>query len=90
MLCYGPGMASRVVRARLDRASERALELLLRGGKTESEIVRAALVDAGRRRTRRSALMSEAATVAADPADRAEIRRVREDMDSIGRPWPTD
>src|SRR3954463_7110715 len=45
-------MASRVVRARLDDASERGLSALMREGRNESEAVRAALVEAGGRRPR--------------------------------------
>ena len=43
-------MASRVVRARLDAASERALDRLMREGRNESEAVRAALVECADRR----------------------------------------
>ncbi|HEX4691359.1 MAG TPA: hypothetical protein VH276_11765 [Solirubrobacteraceae bacterium] len=40
-------MASRVVRARLDDASEPALAALMREGRNESEAVRTALIEAG-------------------------------------------
>ncbi len=43
-------MASRVVRARLDRPSEEGLALLMREGRTESEAVRLALVEHAERR----------------------------------------
>jgi hypothetical protein len=52
-------MASRVVRARLDEASEQALSTLMREGRNESEAVRAALVEAGDRRRRQAALAEE-------------------------------
>jgi hypothetical protein len=34
--------------------------------------------------------MDEARRAAADPADRAEMRAVREDMDAVAAPWPDD
>jgi hypothetical protein len=81
-------MASRVVRARLDPASERALGLLMREGRNESEAVRAALVEAGTRRVRRSALAEEVRRLAADPDDARERRAVMADMDSVSADWP--
>ena len=81
-------MASRVVRARLDQASERALGLLMSEGRNESEAVRDALVEAGRRRVRRSALAEEVLRLAADPDDARERRAVMADMDSISADWP--
>jgi hypothetical protein len=81
-------MASRVVRARLDPPSEQSLELLMREGMNESEAVRAALVESGRRRRQRSALRDEVARLAADPVDRAARERVMDDMDAVGLDWP--
>jgi hypothetical protein len=81
-------MASRVVRARLDAASERALDLLMREGRNESEAVRAALVEAGAKRRRRSALAEEVRRLAADPEDTRERRAVMADMDAITGAWP--
>ena len=81
-------MASRVVRARLDPASERALGLLMREGRNESEAVRAALVEAGSRRVRPSALAEEGRRLAADPDDARERRAVMADMDSVSADWP--
>jgi hypothetical protein len=52
-------MASRVVRAQLDDASERALAALMGEGRNEGEAVRTALVEAGRRRRRHAALVEE-------------------------------
>lgn len=76
-------MASRVVRARLDEASEQALGVLAREGKNESEAVRTALIEAGRRRGRRSVLAEEVRRLAADPEDTWERRSLMADMDSI-------
>ncbi len=81
-------MASRTVRARLDTASEHALSLLMREGRNESEAVRAALVEAGRTRSRRSALAEEVRFLAANRADALERRAMLDDMDAITADWP--
>jgi hypothetical protein len=81
-------MASRTVRARLDKASEQALEVLMREGRNESEAVREALVEAGMRRTRRSALADEVSRLADDPDDREERRALMADMDAVSADWP--
>lgn len=79
-----------MVRARLDEPSTDALALLKAEGRTESEAVRTALVEAARRRLRRSELRAEAERVGRDPADRAEARAIMEDMDALRAPWPSD
>ena len=76
------------MRARLDEASEQALAMLVREGRNESEAVRTALVEAGRRRRQRSALVDEVRRLAEDPADTAERRAVMADMDAISTEWP--
>jgi Arc/MetJ-type ribon-helix-helix transcriptional regulator len=81
-------MASRVVRARLDEPSERALVTLMQEGRNESDAVRTALVEAGRRRQRHSALGEEVRRLAADPADTAERRAVMAEMDAVSADWP--
>jgi Arc/MetJ-type ribon-helix-helix transcriptional regulator len=81
-------MASRVVRARLDDPSEQALSTLMREGRNESEAVRTALVEAGRRRGRRAALAEEVRRLAEDPADAAERKAVMADMDAASADWP--
>ena len=80
--------ASRVVRARLDEPAERALSVLMLEGRNESEAVRAALVEAGLRRRRRSMLAAEVQRLADDPADRAERRAVMADMEALSSDWP--
>jgi len=80
--------ASRVVRARLDEPAERALAALMLEGRNESEAVRAALVEAGLRRRRRSMLAAEVQRLADDPADRAERRAVMADMEALSSDWP--
>lgn len=81
-------MASRVVRARLDESSERALSTLMREGRNESEAVRTALTEAGQRRARRSALAAEVARLAADPRDAVERQSVMADMEVAAQDWP--
>jgi Arc/MetJ-type ribon-helix-helix transcriptional regulator len=79
---------SRIARARLDDASERALATLMAEGRNESDAIRAALVEAGRRRRRHAAVVDEVRRLAADPADTAERQSVMADMDAIGTDWP--
>jgi DNA-binding transcriptional ArsR family regulator len=81
-------MASRVVRARLDESSEKGLTTLMREGRNESEAVRLALAEAGRRRLRRSALTEEVRRLAEDAVDTAERRAVMADMDALSPDWP--
>jgi hypothetical protein len=76
------------VRARLNEPSERALASLMREGRNESEAIRTALVEAGRRRRRRSALADEVRRLAEDPVDTAERRAVMADMEAASADWP--
>ena len=80
----------RTVQARLDERAEDDLELLRRQGHNDSQAIRLALREAAQRRRRRSDLRAEAGAAAADAADLAEARRVRQDMDSIAAAWPQD
>jgi hypothetical protein len=81
-------MASKVVRARLDKASEQALGVLMREGRNESEAVRAALVEAGNRRMQRAALAEEVRRLAADENDTRARRAAMADMDAVSADWP--
>lgn len=81
-------MPSRVVRARLDEASEQALAALVREGRNESDAVRTALVEAGQRRRRSAGLAAEVRLLTGDPADAAERRAVMADMERISADWP--
>jgi Arc/MetJ-type ribon-helix-helix transcriptional regulator len=81
-------MPSRTVRARLDEASEDALETLVREGRNESEAVRTALIEAASRRRRRSALAAEVRRLVDDPVDTAERQAVMDDMEAISADWP--
>lgn len=60
----------------------------MRGGSNESEAVRGALVEAGRRRVQRSALAEEVRRLAADADDSRERRAVMTDMDAVTNAWP--
>jgi Arc/MetJ-type ribon-helix-helix transcriptional regulator len=79
---------SRVVRARLDEASEQGLATLIREGRNESEAVRIALVEAGQRRLRAAGLAAEVRRLVADEGDSAERAAVMADMESISADWP--
>lgn len=68
---------------RLDDASELALSILRNTGMTDSEAVRTALHESAAKRRTKSALRAEVARVAADPADRAEMRPIRELMEEL-------
>jgi Arc/MetJ-type ribon-helix-helix transcriptional regulator len=65
---------------RLDDSSAAALSIISNGGLSNSEAVRTALREAAARRRVRSSLVAEAERLAADDADRAEIRAIREQM----------
>jgi hypothetical protein len=81
-------MASRVVRARLDDPSARGLAILMREGRNESEAVRAALIESGQRRLRRSALAADARRIAHDPTDVIARREAMADMEPLSADWP--
>jgi hypothetical protein len=70
---------------RPDEDAERALAVLTADGTAVSTVVRAALIDAARRRAREQ-LRAEAAMLAADDADRAEAAQVLRDMETL-RAW---
>jgi hypothetical protein len=79
---------ARTVQARLDSRAEEDLAVLRNEGHNDSDAIRVALREAAERRRRRSFLRAEAELAAADPADRAEARRVRQEMDQLAAPWP--
>ena len=70
---------------RLDEDASRALALLTRDGTPISAAVRAALIEAARRKAA-AAIRAEANDVAADEADRAEAMQVLRDMETL-RAW---
>ena len=83
VLSYNRGMA--VLNFRTDERSERALAELTADGSTTSDAIRQALVDAVRLR-RREQMRAESLELMNDEDDRAESRRVREEMDEL-RAW---
>ena len=71
---------ARSLHVRLDDASVAALEVVRSEGLSDSEAVRTALREAAARRRVRSILREEVSRLAADEADREEMRLVREQM----------
>jgi hypothetical protein len=74
---------------RLDDISAAALSVVRSGGLSDSEAVRTALREAAARRRVRSSIAAEVERLAADDADRAEMRTIREQMAELA-PTPTD
>ncbi|MDP9433972.1 MAG: hypothetical protein M3P93_01715 [Actinomycetota bacterium] len=70
---------------RPDEDALRALAVLTRDGTAVSVAVRAALIEAAGARAREQ-LRAEAADLAADPQDRAEVAQVLRDMEAL-RAW---
>ncbi|MGH3907339.1 MAG: hypothetical protein ACRDTE_24655 [Pseudonocardiaceae bacterium] len=70
---------------RPDDESERALAVLTADGRSASAAIRDALVHEAQRRNDER-LRAEAAALAADPDDLAEVRRVLEDLEPL-RAW---
>ncbi len=81
---------ARTVQARLDDRAECDLALLRNEGHNDSDAIRLALREAADRRRRRMSLRDEAQEAAADEADLAQARRIREEMDALAAPWPED
>jgi Arc/MetJ-type ribon-helix-helix transcriptional regulator len=72
-------MAERAISVRLDEAAQRALKDLMRGGRSQSQAIRSALLLASNRE-RREQMRAEAAAIFADPAEQAEIAAIRRDF----------
>jgi hypothetical protein len=70
---------------RPDEDASRALAVLTKDGTPISVAVRAALIEAARRKAA-AAVRAEAEEIAADEADRAEARQVLRDMETL-RAW---
>jgi hypothetical protein len=70
---------------RPDEDAARALAALTRDGTPVSAAVRAALIEAARRKAA-AAVRAEAEELAADETDRAEAKRVLRDMETL-RAW---
>jgi hypothetical protein len=71
---------------RLDDASAAALDVVRAGEMTDSEAVRTALREAAMRRRTRSALRDEVKRLAADEADREEMRLIRDQLAELAPP----
>ncbi|HEU4904995.1 MAG TPA: hypothetical protein VFT19_02625 [Solirubrobacterales bacterium] len=80
---------SRSLHVRLDDSSAAALQIVRAGVLSDSEAVRTALRESAARRRARSSIAEEVAQLAADRADRAEMRIVREQMAELA-PDPLD
>jgi Arc/MetJ-type ribon-helix-helix transcriptional regulator len=83
---YTQSMA-RTISVRLDEDAQRALSELEATGMTRSEAVRAGLEAAAQRLRDRQRLTAEAAALAQDDADRAEVAAVNEMMEELRAPW---
>ena len=77
---------ARSLHVRLDDVSAAALEVVRASGMSDSEAVRLALREAAARRRSRSALRQEVLRLAADEADREEMRLIREQMAELAPP----
>jgi hypothetical protein len=71
---------ARSLHVRLDDASAAALDVVRAGEMTDSAAVRTALREAAMRRRTRSAIRDEVKRLAADQADREEMRLIREQL----------
>lgn len=80
---------SRSLHVRLDDSSVAALQIVREGSKSDSEAVRTALLESAARRRTRSAIAAEVERLAADEADRTEMRVIREQMADLA-PDPVD
>jgi Arc/MetJ-type ribon-helix-helix transcriptional regulator len=77
---------ARSIHVRLDDASDAALAVVRAEGLTDSEAVRTALREAAARRRTRATIRAEVERLAADPADRDEMRFIREQMAELAPP----
>jgi hypothetical protein len=80
---------SRSLHVRLDDSSAAALRVVRGGSMTDSEAVRTALLESAARRRVRSSIAAEVERLAADEADRAEMRVIRDQMAELA-PDPVD
>ena len=75
-------MAERAISLRLDEEAARALELLMRDGKSRSAAIREAVVETARRRLYELAA-ADAARVTVDENDRREVASVQALMEAL-------
>lgn len=76
----------RSLHVRLDDSSASALAVVRAEGLSDSEAVRTALREAAARRRASTSLRAEVARLAADEADRDEMRMVREQLAELAPP----
>lgn len=76
----------RALSVRLDAEADAALDVLVGAGMTQSQAIRAALVEAARRRTGDLSLAVEAARLASDEHDRRVVADIRAFMDDPDAP----
>jgi hypothetical protein len=81
---------ARALHVRLDADSEAALTVLRAEGMNDSQAVRRALSEARAQRRRRGTLREEARRLGANPVDRAELAALRDELDQLAPPWPSD
>jgi Arc/MetJ-type ribon-helix-helix transcriptional regulator len=77
---------AQAVSVRLDKEAMRALAQLEATGKSRSEAIRKALVEAASRLSDKDTLSAEVAALEADERDRAEMLAVAELMESLRAP----
>lgn len=77
----------RTISVRLDEGAQRALSELEATGMTPSEAVRAGLEAAAQRLRDRRHVSEEAAALAQDETDRAEMAAISEMMEQLRAPW---
>lgn len=70
----------RSLHVRLDESSAAALNVIRGEGLSDSEAVRVALRETAERRREHASIAAEVQALAADNADRAEMRAIREQM----------
>lgn len=73
----------RSLHVRLDDASAAALDVVRAEGLNDSQAVRTALQEAAQRRRSRAAVREEVRRLAADRADVAEMRHIRDQMAAL-------
>ena len=83
--CSTPAVMAETITFRPDDDTANALAVLTRDGTSVSAAVRAALIDAARRKAA-AAIRAEAEDLAADEDDRAEAAQVLRDMVTL-RAW---
>ena len=78
-------MSEKPISVRLDADAHRALELLTARGRSQSEAIRKALIDASHAAWYAQA-REDAKRIAADPVDRAEIAAIQEFFGELDLP----